>query len=689
MTVTTQSQPGRFWKRFLLWFVGPLLSVAIVGTGAVLNPPEDLILTQIQREFVSRTGLQITFSDKSRVVLLPEPFVEFVDLRLLRLMATGDAPAVEIGETDLLRVRLDPATLLTGNVIATDVLMEGPSIALSTADLRRLDAAQGRSSGGRSLSAAKVRITKGMFSFARDIDINPIVRVGIEDLTLTQLSAAGIGNFAGELRWREEPVKVSGGLARKPDGAPSDLRIVMSSPRMELDFDGAAKAAKSLAAGRVTLKTKSISDALALLNIAPRLHKLEGPAEITGQFTFEDYALRWRDATFKTRSAAGRMSVDLTTVDDRFRLIGKIDWDTFNIDQAFGLQAPTMALSVVSVSPVADVVLPSTLDAVAGYLDGLARPPAIGLTARAAEPPPKLSPLWSRVIFDPASLTGFDADLDQTAKHLIAKGYTLRDIALKSRLMRGALDVSVARMSLAEGRVSGRVAIDSRPATPTISADLRGRSLSVRSVLAPLAFTSLVRGDGDVDLSLTGAGTTLESLVPTLRGTVDLSLAKGRLIGFDLKRAIRQWWQPWKYSAANSTPYERIDAKLRINDGVVRTLGPASLRGQDVEIDAAGDIMLMRQSVNQRVNIRLAPPPISFPIPVRITGSWRAPKVALDFGAFSDPTVLYDLPPSFAPGAPRVPDELRAKISATLADQQRAARIPEKLRVILERLLQN
>ncbi|MCB1509937.1 MAG: AsmA family protein [Hyphomicrobiaceae bacterium] len=687
--MTTQRPPGRLWKRLLFWCVGPLLSIAIVGIGVLQDPPKTSILRQIQKEFAAATGLELTFSDKSRVVLWPEPLVEFVDLRLLRPVANGEIRTVEIGETDILRIRLDRTALLSGNIVATEVIMQGPTLALSAADLRRVANVQRKHSGSRQISANKLTITDGIFSFARDIDVNPVARIGIKTLFLSGLSTNGIEEFNGKLRWRDEDVDLTGHLTRKPDGAPSDLNFDLTSAKLKLKFDGAAKAAKRLFAGRVTVETGSIADALAWLNIAPRLHKLEGPAEVSGQFAFEDYAIRWRDASFKTRSTAGKMSVDLTTVDDRFRIIGKIDWDNLNVDQAFGLQAPTMALAVVRTQPIAGLVLPSSFDAFSSYLDGLARPPGavLSATTRAPAPPPKHSPLWSRVLFDPTSLKGFDADLDQTAKLLIVKGYNLRDVALKSRLMSGALELSIARLKLADGSVAGRVTIDSRLPKPAISADLKGRGLAVRSVLAPLAYTSIVRGTGDVDLVLTGTGTSLEGLAPTMRGTVDLKLVKGKIIGFDLRNVLRQWWRSWKFSTTSSTAYESFVAKLRVSDGMIKTLGPMQLRGRDVEIDASGNVSLLSQILDQRVRIRLAPPPIGLPIPVRVSGAWTAPKVALDFGQLTSQPDDFDVPPAFGPSAARLPDDLRAKIKQTLADKQRASRIPEKLRAIFERLL--
>ena len=62
-------------------------------------------------------------------------------------------------------------------------------------------------------------------------------------------------------------------------------------------------------------------------------------------------------------------------------------------------------------------------------------------------------------------------------------------------------------------------------------------------------------------------------------------------------------------------------------------------------------------------------------------------EVALDFGQLTSQPDDFDVPPAFGPSAARLPDDLRAKIKQTLADKQRASRIPEKLRAIFERLL--
>ena len=51
---------SRFWRRFLLWIIGPLVVLAIGCVALIRNPPQSLLLDALAKEFRKQTGMTPT-----------------------------------------------------------------------------------------------------------------------------------------------------------------------------------------------------------------------------------------------------------------------------------------------------------------------------------------------------------------------------------------------------------------------------------------------------------------------------------------------------------------------------------------------------------------------------------------------------------------------------------------------------
>lgn len=682
---TKKRQPGRVWRRLLFWILGPLIALVIAAAAIAFHPPEQRLLALGQRAFATRTGLEVRFSDKSTLQLLPLPHVELRDVRIFRPSLSEEERAVRIVEAKRLAITFDPAALFRLKVVARRVELDQPTVSVSLADSRRVELAQRDKAGiTPNLRAERVIIRDGVLNYGGD-GPNPELRLGAINLELKNVSAQGVGRAVGTVRWREEKVEINGNVLRRGPGEPSKLVFSLSAPALKVTFDGTASAGiGGKAQGEAHVSTGAMTDLLAWFNISPRAHGLTGPGEIKGHVELQKGVVRWRDAEIKLPAATGKGAFDVAYGEERPRLTGKLAWESLDLDRAFALEAPAMALSVAPRSIGPSLELPDGFSELGAYIDGVGKPPAATLSARAA-PAPKHSPLWTKILFDPAALKVFDADVDQSVASLKVKGFAFKDVQMTGRLQAGALDLKIDRAGLDVGHISGDVKVDGSTAVPQFAINLKGEKLGVRSVTAPLAYRSLLRGDGDVEVDLRGSGVTLEKAAPTLTGTAKLSIRKGQVVGLDLKSALTAWWQKWSFDPSRRTPFDRLDAQVRFADGVVKTIGAARMRSKDVEVDASGTASLLRLSLNQRVRLRLSPPPSWLPIPIRVSGSWYAPKISIDFGMFSAQPGYFGF--GAAPRKEAVPPVLRAKIEEVLGDEARAKELPPELRSLLERLV--
>ena len=111
----------------------------------------------------------------------------------------------------------------------------------------------------------------------------------------------------------------------------------------------------------------------------------------------------------------------------------------------------------------------------------------------------------------------------------------------------------------------------------------RWRSVSARSdvpaekVLAQVVDSVFLSGAAKLDLVVAGEGRNAQEVLKTLDGKVDVTIEKGRLIGFNLRRALLEWWRSWSYDPQQRTSFDKISGNYGIKDGVVRTLGDLSL----------------------------------------------------------------------------------------------------------------
>ncbi|MFT5176589.1 MAG: hypothetical protein ACI89J_004704 [Hyphomicrobiaceae bacterium] len=706
MSEQTVSRTSRFGRQFLLWIIGPLLVLALGAIALVRDPPQPEMLGWLAKEFRSQTGYGLTYGTASSVSLWPEAKLDLRDVKIRRPTLNAARGRV-VADANRIAANLDARKWLRGDRAVDTVVIDKPTITLHPADIRQLKAGSGV--GKSSIRVRRVSINDGFVSYHLH-PANPEFSVSKIQVTLSEVETARVGNFDGAFLWRDATVKLNGAMART-GAQQSDLSFNLMAPAVKTVFKGKVFSdAVTRIEGDANVHVPSIDELVRWLNIdhGPENPAFVGPATIDGPVALSVRQFWLKGADVKTAIASGTLDVAVDLRGDRPLVTGEAAWDRLDLN-AFSSPKPTLAFSVKAPRPLTTgtrVTIPSAwqeLDDYLSSLSGRASTRTLAPASAAGMPPTPAKGSFSLVTIDFDALNLADGKLAQTAKTLLVGGWEIKDVALDSEIDGGRLNIDVNQASFAGGQWTAKLGVDARAATPEYALAVDAQGVDAKALLTMVVGQAAVEGTGAFNADVSARGANLDAMIQSLSGKVNLDLSKGRLIGFDLKAVLNSWWRKWTYDKRRATPFSRLRSRIRLNKGDIKTIGPTTLRGRHVEIDSSGTVSLKRRRLDQRVRLRLAPPPSQLPIPVRISGLWAKPVVKLDFGLFSSKPSRYEMPFSIDPSpafegrtrsvaptaAPRISTALQQKVRWALDAPENAGKIPDKLREMLSRMMRS
>jgi hypothetical protein len=714
-------RPLRVGGFILMWIVGPIAVLGLLAVGLVRHPPSEALLELVQNQFNKRTGYTLTFDAGSTIKLWPNGEI---DLKRVEIRRPALYPTIGglIADAKTVSARFDLVGLVLGPRAIDLISIEEPTITLHEADVRllRTNLAESATPGAPPVTLKRLTLTDGFLTY-HIRPPNPAFTLADLSAELIGLGRNGVEKIETRFSFNEEPVTVTGNAKRPSRGSGVDLMLSGSSAPATVALEGVAGrdgADGAVFDGEALVQLAEAGPALRWLGIGfEKDHPaLAGTMTLTGPVQVGRETVQFSNVLFKSALADGRGEVRANLTDGRIKLSGRVDWDRLDLE---GLAQPVRgprALAVTtrqSASAAQGLVIPSLWEELQDYLKSIeetGRPPhaatveaprrgpsaaarlkRFGLAATAAPPP----------AVDLAYLKDFDLDLAHTAKQLNYNGFDLADVALDTHLEGGRLALKLKQARFASGLWTGTFNVDVRPDQPNLSLALNGTGVEAQRLQQAAAGQSTLMGRGDVRAKLDASGRDAAEIVKTLTGSIKVDIGEGHLVGYDLKAILTQFWRRWSYDKRRRTPFNKVDARVRVDKGVVETIGYASLRGGEAELDSRGTVSLVAQSLNQRIRARLVWPPNQLPLPARISGPWSSPKVSFDWGIFSARPGFFDLPPglrgepgaegrsAFAVGAEgqrAMPKELAHNIERVLAQRDLAARVPAKLRDTLRSL---
>lgn len=218
----------------------------------------------------------------------------------------------------------------------------------------------------------------------------------------------------------------------------------------------------------------------------------------------------------------------------------------------------------------------------------------------------------------------------------------------------GIATVSPFAANLYQGSMDGLLKVDAR-STPVISFKQDMKNIAIGPLLVDAINNDMLDGKGTLNVDVTTSGNTVSALKKALAGKAAVNLADGAIKGIDIAGTVRDMKSKLDMfkdkssigaDQSKKTDFSELSASFNIKNGVAHnedlTMKAPILRL--AKGDSRGDIDIGNETINY-----LAKPTIvkslkgqggadldslaGLSIPVKITGTFSAPKYGMDFAA--------------------------------------------------------
>lgn len=255
---------------------------------------------------------------------------------------------------------------------------------------------------------------------------------------------------------------------------------------------------------------------------------------------------------------------------------------------------------------------------------------------------------------DLSALKKLNASGDAKIGWLKLANVTTQNVNIGLKADSGQVTVSPFAANLYQGSMSGMLKVDAR-ATPSISFKQDMKGIAIGPLLVDAINNDMLDGKGTLSVDVTTTGNTVGALKAALNGKAAINLADGAVKGIDIAGTVRDikskvniFKDKSSIGADQSkrTDFSELTASFDIKNGVAHNEDLA-MKAPILRLakgDSRGDIDIGKETINY-----LAKPTIvkslkgqggadldslaGFAIPVKITGTFSAPKFGMDFAA--------------------------------------------------------
>jgi uncharacterized protein involved in outer membrane biogenesis len=238
---------------------------------------------------------------------------------------------------------------------------------------------------------------------------------------------------------------------------------------------------------------------------------------------------------------------------------------------------------------------------------------------------------WGRAVLPVERLRAIDAEVNILARAARFMGYEAGATRMAATLNAGKLSASGASRLANGGTLSFTATADAMVLPPAGTLTFKAENTELAPLIGALGGVTAVEGTGTIDLDLTAQGRNQEELVSSLKGTANVALSGGRLVGADvagmlgaLRERILDGWT----AVSGSTQIDSLSASLTIADGLA-TITAAKAKLPGVEFAFTGTADLLRRALDVKADI-LPPETAPLPVAVIVQGNWDAPRIYPD-----------------------------------------------------------
>ena len=603
--------------------IGAAMLIAVAAGFLIGLAPTSLVRDEIVREVKAKTGRDLVVTGGTSLSLFPSLAVTLSDVALSPPPGMSGEPIARIGRID---ASIPFSSLFTSRVDVTRLALTDPVIELRVdRDGRRSwETASGGgsarpggpvaagSAGGSSppdafadVGIGEVRIANGTVRYFDE-------RTGMreEARALDLAFAGGAQNspveVSGSAEWRAERIAFTARLEPGQDGR-SNAVVALQGRRLSLGYQGRlALAGTTELDGAVTASAPSLRELMVWLGAG------SPPSGDAGAFAFKSgirtggtaLTLSNADLTLGSTRATGSAVVDTGGV--RPRVKADLQLSALDLGGDSGPQVPASAGS---------------------QTGGKSAQPQAG---------------WGEETIDFGMLGLADIEAKLAIGRLdfggLKLGQTSATVALKDRVLKFGLDDT----RLYEGRGYGVVSVDASGSTAAIGADLAFEGVSVLPMLTDTAEFDWLAGRTNLQVKLTGRGTSERAIAESLGGTASVKVVDGAIVGVNIPQVVRSLakgrFSDFGQVGTEKTDFSEMTASFRITDGVAETQDLRMLSPL-MRMAATGTIDIGRRQLDATLKPRLvgslsgqggAADLTGLELPIRLSGPWSEPQLSAD-----------------------------------------------------------
>lgn len=234
-------------------------------------------------------------------------------------------------------------------------------------------------------------------------------------------------------------------------------------------------------------------------------------------------------------------------------------------------------------------------------------------------------------------------NLNGTLKIGKLKAYQMRstDITVTVAAKDGLVRVHPASAKMYEGSYNGNVTLDVRGKEPRIAMDEKLNGVQIGPMLTDMTGDAKITGKADIAVKLAAAGNGPDAMRRTMNGNASFAFLDGTVKGMNVLGEIRRAYalvrgKPAPAAGApNQTDFSALTGTATITNGLVRN-DDLLVKSPVMQLAGKGTANLVNEQLDYGVTANLIDllegegELTGRAIPVRITGTFAAPKVGVD-----------------------------------------------------------
>ena len=235
---------------------------------------------------------------------------------------------------------------------------------------------------------------------------------------------------------------------------------------------------------------------------------------------------------------------------------------------------------------------------------------------------------WSQDPLDLGALGLVNADLGVAGDALITDTLRIDGFSGQMRLENARAVFTLNELNAYRGAGAGEFVLNARNGLST-AIRFQGNAVDLSPLMSDMLDVKSIEGRANVNLDLLGVGSSVDGIMKSLSGTAGFNVDSGRWTGMDLDRLLRSG-----DTTPGTTVFDNLSASSTLKNGVASN-DDLIFSLPSFETRGAGQIDIGNRNLDYTLtpNAKSARAGEGLAIPVRIHGSWEAPKFQPDLNA--------------------------------------------------------